>query len=340
LENERFVSDPVQSGLKTSPTLNPFWRALGTRHAALLESYGYERFKRTVNQQYFNWGVLGILRFQFMAVFWAWVRQPDPLVFASRLDAASPANTTFFHPRGPGALIYRLHVAMLASVLRRNDPERLLHRFEEPAIGDPVRVRYDGVALSQDLCNAVHEYYRVVEHLPEGSSPTILEIGAGYGRLAYVFLRARPNTRYVIVDVPPARDLAAWYLSVCFPDVRIFHCREGASQEELREALTRAQVVFLAPHQFDAVPSKTFDAAVSISSLHEMSLPEIGDYFAAIDRVTRGIFYTKQWRVSTVPPNGTVMREAEYPVPATWTRLYQRRHPLLPRFFEACFVVK
>ena len=71
-----------------------------------------------------------------------------------------------------------------------------------------------------------------------------------------------------------------------------------------------------------------------------MSRAEVAGYFSTIDRVTRGIFYSKQWRVSKVPSNQTVITEHEYPVPAGWTRLYQRNHPLLPKFFEACFRVR
>jgi len=334
------MSDPLQYGQHESPTLNPFWSNLGARHTEWLAHYGREHFKRTVNQHYFNWGVLGILRFQFRAVFQGWLRRPDFSVLTSSLEAVPPAPTGFFHPRGPAALVYRIHVAMLASILRHEDSEHLLCRFEEPCVGDPVRVRYDGVALSQDMCHAVHEYYRITEHLPERSAPVLLDIGAGYGRLAYIFLCARPQTRYVIVDIQPARDLAAWYLTTCFPDVRIAVCREEATPDEVRETLATSQVVFLAPHQLDVIPPKIFDAAISVSSLHEMSIAEIGHYFRAIDRLTRGIFYTKQWRISTVPSNGTVMRETEYPVPPAWKRVYQRRHPLLPRFFEACFVIE
>ena len=141
-----------------SQPLNSFWRDLGAQHTALLAQYGRENFKRTVNQQYFNWSVFGILRFQFAAVVRAWMRRPDLSVLASRLDAAPTKGPDLFHPRGLSAVIYRLHVAMLASVVRRDDPEGLLRRLEEPTVGDPVRVRFDGVALSQDLCHAVHEY--------------------------------------------------------------------------------------------------------------------------------------------------------------------------------------
>ena len=325
--------------MSSSPT-NPCWRDLGARHSALLDQHGREHFKRTVNQHYFNWSVLGILRFQFGAVLRAWLRRPDWAVFASRLEAEAPASADLFHPRGAAALIYRLYVAMLASAVGRQDPQHLVGGLQEPIVGDPIAVRYRGVRLSQDLCNSIHEYYRIAAHLPSQGPATVLEIGAGYGRLAYVTLSARPDTRYIIVDIPPARDLAAWYLATCLPSLKVFACREDATDAQLCDALETHSVIFVAPHQVSALPSKIVDAACSISSLHEMALAEIGEYFKTIDRLSRGVFYTKQWRVATVPANETVIREFEYPVPTTWERLYHRRHPFLPRFFEACYRVK
>jgi putative sugar O-methyltransferase len=215
---------------------------------------------------------------------------------------------------------------MLAAVIRRADPHNLLGQLEEPLLGDPIRIRYRAIALSQDLVHSVHEYYRILQHLPSrAAGPSIAEIGAGYGRLAWVFLCALPRVRYVIVDVPPARGLAEWYLTTLRPDVPVFRYKEDAKLDEIRAALDEARLIFLDPHQFETLPQRSLDAVVSVSSLHEMMPPDITAYFRAIDRLVDGVFY------------GTVITERDYPVPPQWQTVYRRPHPFLPQFFEALY---
>jgi hypothetical protein len=79
---------------------------------------------------------------------------------------------------------------------------------------------------------------------------------------------------------------------------------------------------------------------VTISSLHEMTRPQIDNYIEQADRLCRGRFYTKQWRVSQTSVNGHVIREDEYPIPASWRVVYQHQHPVQAKFFEALYDVR
>lgn len=45
-----------------------------------------------------------------------------------------------------------------------------------------------------------------------------------------------------------------------------------------------------------------------------MTLAQVKNYFAQIDRTCRGRLYTKQWRVSRTRINGCTLREYDYPV--------------------------
>ena len=130
------------------------------------------------------------------------------------------------------------------------------------------------------------------------------------------------------------------YLSRVFPEERVFGFRPFARFEDVREEFEGARIRFLAAHQLELVPAKTFDRFLTISSLHEMSRPQIENYLAQIDRVCRGRFYTKQWRVSQTSVTGHVIREDEYPIPASWHQVYRRRHPVQRMFFEALYDVR
>jgi putative sugar O-methyltransferase len=218
------------------------------------------------------------------------------------------------------------------------EPGGLLLRVDEPTVGNPPELREGGRLVSQDLANSVLEFGSITEPPTDVSRiRTVLELGAGYGRSAYVFLRLMPHVRYLIADIPPALYVCERYLSQVLPDRRIFTFRPFTDYGQVREELESAQVAFLMPHQLDLLPERSVDLFVNISSLHEMRIEQIRYYFHRIDRLTAGYFYFKQWRVSHIPGDEVVIREDDYPVRARWKRLYHRPCRVQDRFFEALY---
>jgi putative sugar O-methyltransferase len=164
------------------------------------------------------------------------------------------------------------------------------------------------------------EYYRVkelVRQITMPPRPTYLELGAGYGRLAYVFLSAGP-CRYVIVDIPPTILVAKWYLSAQFPDKRVFGYRVFADYAEVRQELEAADVIFLSANQLSLLPDGFFDVALSISSLHEMTLDQIARYKSLIAAKTGSAIYFKQWTLWHNPEDGIEVTTANYAMEPPW----------------------
>jgi hypothetical protein len=85
------------------------------------------------------------------------------------------------------------------------------------------------------------------------------------------------------------------------------------------------------------LPPRPFDYFINISSLHEMTVPQVKNYFRLMNQLCRGRVYTKQWRVSRSAVNGCTIRERDYPVPDSWRTVFQRRHPIQRMFFEALY---
>ena len=329
-----------------------FWNELTEVGLRQLEGSGFENFKRTVNMTYFNWGVLGILRQQFLPVFAQWIRAPRMSVLGARFPnhrsefpgtkrSSTVSNFLFELPEvasyGPlSALVYRTYVAMLWEFVSTTvDRLGLLSATQEPSLGNPFLISYRGVETSQDLCNSVHEFYSSgADDLPPHAA-NIAELGGGYGRLAFVCLRALPSATYTLIDIPPALNVAQEYLSRVFPDDRVFRFRPFSDYEEIRAEYESSRIRFLAAHQIERIPAKSIDLFVNISSLHEMTPAQIQNYLLQIDRTCRGQFYSKQWRVSQANVNGSVIREHEYPIPSGWERIFHRRHPIQRMFFEA-----
>ena len=320
----------------TGPELyrpSPFWTDLGDEHVQQLEGQGFEDFKRTVNTRYFNWRTLGIIRHQMLGVGTDWARHPS----AAALLAEFPDREPF------GAFdgwIYKTFVAMYADRLGRSDALGLLSTVDEPALGNPFLVRHRGREVAQDLCNSIHELYSALGPAPDPQSALeVCEIGAGYGRVAYSFLKGLPGSKYTIVDIPPALYLSQRYLSALFPAERVFAFRPFTDFEDVREEFEAARIRFLAAPQIELLPPKSFDLFMNVSALHEMTMAQVDNYLGQMDRLCRGRVYTKQWRTSRAKVNGDVIREDEYPIPAGWREVYHRRHPIQRMFFHALYEV-
>ena len=317
-----------------------FWEQLAAVGVQQLKESGFENFKRTVNMKYFNWNVLGIIRHQLLPVLSQWLRHPDVEVFVAEFSDYRSGRSGVKTFNVVSAAIYKVYVAMLWEYVAARDPLGLLQSLPEPTCGNPFLIRYKNQWVSQDVCNSVHEFYSAGGR--EGVNArewNVAELGAGYGRLAYVFLNALPTSTYCIIDIPPALNIAQQYLTEVFPNEKIFCFRRFTRYEDIKAEFESSRIRFLAAHQIELLPPKPFDLFVNISSLHEMSYAQIENYLAQINRVCRGRFYTKQWRVSRAAVNGFVIKESEYPIPSSWTTLYHRRHPIQRMFFEALYQV-
>lgn len=323
---DRMIADAAAGSEVYRPS--PFWVALNDRHRKQLAAEGFDEFKRTVNTKYFQWGVLGIARHQ-LGVALDWLRHPTVAPFRAEFDD------------GPTGWIYKTFVAMYADLLRRQDPLRLMDRLDEPGVGHPYVVRYRGRAVSQDLCNSVHELYSVFGAdgglVRRAARFEVAELGAGYGRLAFVILSAASGASYTIIDIPPALYIAQRYLTSVFPDLATFRYRPWSDFAEIREDFDRSRLRFVLPDQAERLPPNSVDVFINISSLHEMSRAQVGRYFALIDRLCRGRMYTKQWRRSRARANHVVFGEHDYPVPSRWRTIFHRRHPIQSMFFDALY---
>lgn len=324
-----------------SPLYTPsvFWERLVALHLEDLKDEGFDNFKRSLNMEYFNWGILGIIRHQLTPMLRQWVTEPSLSPFFAKFeDYRSIDSSKVKSFNRVTAAIYKVYVAMLADVVAASDKLGLLERIAEPELGHPFLIDYRGRHISQDLCNSIHEFYSSTAACDlSKSSFRIAELGAGYGRLGQVYLSALPNASYCVIDIPPALYVSQRYLTEVFPHQPVFKFREFSSYEEVRAEFETSRIRFLAAHQIELLPPDQFELFVNISSLHEMTREQIANYLKQIDRLCRGHFYSKQWRVSQAKSNGFTLREHDYPIPDNWQEIYHHQHPIQRMFFEALY---
>ena len=323
-----------------------FWERLASKNAATLVEEGIESFKRSVNYNYFQWVINSPRQPEFASVIKAWARHPSLSALGSRTYGDS---VDWARPRSPKQLPVRfrplghaIYVGMLWEVARRRAPDALADGLEEPALGNPIAVQWKDRVISEDLANSLLEYGNIAEHVPTSrlGEGTLLEIGAGYGRFADLFLMANPSARVVIVDIPPALALSQAYLTARHPDLTAHRFTRGLDRAGLAEAIDANRLAFLTPNQLATADPLGVDIVVNISSLHEMRPEQIAEYLRLIDRhANGGFFYTKQWAHWHNPVDGVDADQESYPYPSSWHRLFERTPIAQPAFFEALFAL-
>lgn len=313
----------------TSRPISQAWQLLNRKNLDQLLSHGYDNFKRTLALNYFTFPI----------------QAGDPQIAALEAKlrpgevsrcwqlARQLRDDPMFHLKDQ--LHYRYLVLLLWAYARSIDTHGHLDRLNEPAEGNPILVPEGDQQASQDLANSLLEYYAMAEGVAFDRAETVLEIGGGYGRNAYVVLNLNPRIRYVLVDIPPALYVAQRYLSAVFPERTIFRVREFTDFERVRDEMEASSIVFMLPHQLAMLPPDYFDLVINISSFGEMTREQIEYYFTEIDRVGRGHFYMKQWLKSQNPFDSLVLTPQDYPLLPHWRTVFSRTCPVQTEFFEA-----
>jgi putative sugar O-methyltransferase len=320
-----------------------FWRQLNERNTQQIDDEGFARFKRTVNQNYFGWIPHTLRDDQLRALIRFWLCHPEPAVATARLGDVGTleAGAERVNPftRARGRRIHGLFLALLWEYVRRHDRRDILTRLEEPELGDPVVATYRGRRISQDLGNSVYELYSATAAFADNRPGRggVLELGGGYGRVAWVFLHEFPGLRYILCDIPPALAIAQEYLTTLFPERRAFRFRHFDGEAEVAGELAAAQLVFLTPNQLSLLGPLGVSLFVNISSLHEMRPEQIAHYLGQADLHTDGFFYTKQWATWHNPDDDVVVDRASYPYPPSWRKVYERTHPIQRAFFHGLY---
>jgi len=309
-----------------------YWQELNQSNLRQLEDQGYESFKKTLALNYFTFLVLR------KDVQMNFLREHLPKGTCMRHALGSP-----FRGMHPGlnwrqSLLYTYHTLLLWEYANRTIPQGILQALSEPREGGPYKIRLHGKDISQDLANSALEFHSIMAPPVKRSEiGTILELGAGYGRTAFTFLRLMPEVRYIIVDIPPALFVAERYLCSQFPHRRAFRFRPFHAYQEVKQEFENADLIFLLSSQLDCLPAGSVDLFMNISSFHEMRMDQIRYYFSMVDHLTTRFFYTKQWKESTVPYENIKIREDDYPVRSDWEEVFHRDCQVQTQFFEALY---
>jgi putative sugar O-methyltransferase len=312
-----------------------FWSVRGEKHRKLLQQTGYRNFKQRLNNSYFHrtgGKFSGLVNERLEA---------EPRL-EERILAESPDVSGALAQWSAEQLSgYTLNTCVLFELAVDHDRLKILDDLTEPQEGKPVTVSYRDRVFSQDLLNSAMELYALEEgfQLTHRRDLRFAELGAGYGRLAYVVLSILKdrNPKYCIIDIPPALCISQRYLASVFPDLQVFRFRDFERFSDVEREFNECGLAFLLPHQIELLPSDSFDVFVSTATFPEMTSERIENYFRQIHRLCAGVFYNKQRKSKFNRYDNVETHWADFPVSRNWEMIFSRRSLADPGFTEALY---
>ena len=149
-----------------------------------------------------------------------------------------------------------------------------LKNIRNQNIGNPPTINYFDNKVSIDYLLSIEEMFFLDKALKK--SKTVMEIGAGFGRLAHSIIQNFINIdRYIIVDLDDVLDLAKIYMS------KVLSKREFS------------KIDFVSHHNiYDIEYSDKIDISINIDSFQEIEESAVLKYLEFISK-NSNFFYTK-----------------------------------------------
>jgi putative sugar O-methyltransferase len=297
---------------------NSFWQEFGKSHRDTISRNGFETFKRHVSG-YGSWQITKFSsRFTLRCLAALLRRRKLPALAQIDWRDAEPMPVwgEAVHDRNSPTRrlrAYAFYCGLIWQYAALDDKLGCL-QLTEPSFGKPIPVWLRGRLISQDLANAAMDMNAMASVVPLGKLRRVLEIGAGYGRLAYIFASLFPDVEYTIADISPAL---------------------AVSQNYLRAVTTAKKFHFILPHQLDDMADRTFDLVINVSSLDEMPPSVQNRYLQRVDRLTSGHLYLSGYYRHI----GERVGLDALPYPKRWMVVLDRRHEVFPLWCEKVFAI-
>ena len=109
-----------------------------------------------------------------------------------------------------------------------------------------------------------------------------------------------------------------------------------SSREEISSLVRDHDLIFMFPDQIRLLEDKSIDRFLAVDCLHEMTSATIEEYFSQIDRIAKS-FYMKVWNSTQVPFDLHHLTRDDYPVKASWEKVFDEKCIFPSNFSEMGF---
>lgn len=168
-------------------------------------------------------------------------------------------------------------------LIKSNVPE-FFDDIEDRLVGGAESILINDKLYTETFLLKCIDYLDIVRHTTKNYNiQSILEIGAGFGGLAEIFLRKNKLLKYIIVDIPPVLAFSQWYLNQHFTG-EVLSYDESRKMEKIDINSIDKRVIILAPWQIEDVVGP-IDLFVNQASFQEMTKDVVENYATKIKSI-------------------------------------------------------
>jgi putative sugar O-methyltransferase len=128
----------------------------------------------------------------------------------------------------------------------------------------------------------------------------VMEIGCGWGVLAYMLKTLFPNSTMILVDFPALFLFSATYLASIFPDAKIAFVTEPGKPPA--DIWVDSDFVFAPPPLLDSLRPPRLDLAINVLSFQDMAPAQVRSYMMALGAFDCPLVYSFNRRLSSDEP--------------------------------------
>jgi putative sugar O-methyltransferase len=305
-----------------------FWNYFNKINIEQISNHGFDNFKQTVAGNYFTWKV------DINHPYAHNLKRLVPII--NKTIPISELNRKHLLWSQNESMNFNIITMYYLNYMLNLGWEKYINELEEPLVGNPPFVLFNGKRVSQDIFNSLLEYLSVIYHCPMDEINSIVEIGAGYGRTAYCFLTFHPEKKYIIADIPPALYVSQEYLTRVFPERKAMKFRVFDNFNDIKQEFLESDIVFLTPDQLSKIPDGSINLFLAIDCLHEMKKERVEHYFDEANRLSN-FFYYKCWTNTHVVPDDVHHLENTYPIKIHWKEIFKQPCEIPSGFFHAMY---
>jgi putative sugar O-methyltransferase len=157
-----------------------------------------------------------------------------------------------------------------------------------PDVGNPYGCFIDG-NFYRAGCDYQHYYATMISRLVQGKGHKFtLEIGGGFGGLAYFMVRDNPDMTYIDLDLPENMALAAFFLLSGCPDKKIGLFGEVDLKSD---DLSSYDALVLPNFAIQDFKDNSIDLVFNSYSLSEMPMTTVANYMGHFNRISKKFIY-------------------------------------------------
>lgn len=154
--------------------------------------------------------------------------------------------------------------------------------LDSPCVGNPYGYFIDGTFIKGGS-DYQHYYATVIGRLIKaGTSKCVVELGAGFGGMAYYLIRDNEDLTYIDFDLPENMALTAYSLLKAFPEKKILLFGEA---DLTQEAIQSNDILIMPSFEISNLPDHCTELVFNSYSLAEMSKETITTYISEFERI-------------------------------------------------------